>query len=219
MGPWFAAYTPEPGLHGTLTAIETGCAASYDANGAEALIVPNSSMWECWLGSDGWYTEGRSAYGQYNPPIYIYTDPNGTAYTISAGGDLQSIQDRSGNGLTITANGITSTTGLNVPFVRDAQNRITQITDPQGNIYHTATTPTAISPPSLIPNTHSNAQHLHLQRPNHLYLSGTDARCNPLPIDTYYDSHRYRSNGLPLNGRLQSVTDALGNTTSYAYDL
>ena len=113
--PWYqAVFTPEPGLLGTLTDSAPGCADGFDI-----------------LIADGLCQDGS----QYTPPGYIYTDPNGTAYTISASGSLQSIADRSGNGLTITANGITSTTGLNVPFVRDAQNRITQITDPQGNIY------------------------------------------------------------------------------------
>ncbi len=40
-----------------------------------------------------------------------------------------------GNTLTVTAAGITSSTGLSVPFVRDAQGRITKITDPLGKEY------------------------------------------------------------------------------------
>jgi RHS repeat-associated protein len=231
LGPWFAAYTPEPGLHGTLTAIETGCAASYDANGAEALIVPNSSMWECWLGSDGWYTEGPSAYGLYNPSIYVYTDPSGTSYTISATGALQSIQDLNGNGLALNTNGITSTTGLSVPFVRDSSNRITQITDPQGNIYQyaydangnlasvTYPPPPTTQPSVLCPNTTQPNTSTYTYDSNHLYTGGTDARCNPLPTTNYFGSSDYDPNGLPLNGRVKSTTDALGETTSYAYNL
>ena len=113
---YFVQYTPEPGLHGSLSDSGQGCPLD--------IVVPYGSLWECHGGS-----------GQYNPPGYIYTDTNGTQYNIGAGGALQSITDRSGNALAITPNGITSTTGLNVPFVRDSQNRITQITDPQGNVY------------------------------------------------------------------------------------
>ena len=98
---YFVAYTPEPGLRNAHRFCE-GCPLD--------ILVPDGSLWECYQGG-----------GQYTPPGYIYTDPNGTAYNISAGGQLQSITDRSGNGLTITPNGITSTTGLNVPFVRDAR--------------------------------------------------------------------------------------------------
>ena len=104
----------EPGLHGTLTDSSSGCADLFD------FLVPDGSLWDCVGG------------GIYNPPGYIYTDPSGTAYTISAAGSLHSIQDRSGNVLTITANGITSSTGLSVrKFKRDPNpsnhNRITTV--------------------------------------------------------------------------------------------
>ena len=204
---YFVAYTPEPGLHGTLT--DSGSACPLD------IVVPDGSMWECQDGS------------QFNPTGYIYTDPNGTAYTISSAGNLQSIQDRSGNGLTITANGITSTTGLNVPFVRDTQNRITQITDPQGNIYSygydangnlaTVTYP-ATPGAATCPNTTASNTSTYTYNANHYYLSGTDGRCNPLPVTAYYDSTNDGGNA-SLDGRLLSVTDSSNNTTSYAYNL
>ena len=147
-----AAFTPEPGFYGTLTDSASGCADLFD------FVVPDGSIWYC---RDG---------GQYNPPGYIYTDPNGTAYTISAAGNLQSIQDRSGNGLTITANGITSTTGLSVPFVRDASNRITQITDPQGNIYQYGYDGTGNLATVTYPE-HNTAPSTYTYDANHLYLA------------------------------------------------
>ena len=61
---------------------------------------------------------------------------------MGADGALQSIQDLHGNTLTVTATGITSSTGLSVPFVRDTQGRITQITDPLGKNYFVSDTPT-----------------------------------------------------------------------------
>jgi RHS repeat-associated protein len=193
---YWVVFTPEPGLYGTLTDSAPGCADGLDI-----------------MSADGFCQDGS----QYNPPGYIYTDPNGTSYTISAAGNLQSIQDRSGNGLTITANGITSTTGLSVPFVRDSSNRITQITDPQGNIYQygydangnlaTVTYP-ATAQSTTCPNTSAPNTSTYTYDSNHLYLSGTDGRCNLLPVAQYYP-----------DGRLQSVSDALGETTSYAYNL
>jgi RHS repeat-associated protein len=200
----FVAYTPEPGLHGTLTDGGTTCPLD--------MLVPNGSMWNCQGG------------GPFNPAQYIYTDPSGTSYTIGANGNLQSIQDLSGNGLTITANGITSTTGLSVPFVRDSSKRITQITDPQGNVYqyaydangnlvsvtYPATAQSTACPGTPAPNTST-----YTYDPTfiHLYAGGTDGRCNPLPTSNYYS-----------DGRLQSVTVSPGNgaasyTTGYAYDL
>jgi RHS repeat-associated protein len=202
--PWYwPVYTPEPGLHGTLTDSGLGC------SGLD-MLVPDGTLWMC---QDG---------GQYNPSAYIYTDPTGTVYTIGANGALQSIQDKNGNGLTITLNGITSTTGLSVPFVRDSQKRITQITDPQGNVYQYGydasgnlasvtypPTPQATAcPGNPAPNTS-----IYTYDANHLYTGGTDGRCNPLPTSNYYP-----------DGRLQSVTVSPGNeaasyTTGYAYDL
>ncbi len=211
--PWYwPIFTPQPGLHGTLTSSAPGCADGLDI-----------------LTADEYCQDGS----QYVPPGYIYTDPNGTAYTISAAGNLQSIRDRSGNGLTITANGITSSTGLNVPFVRDASNRITQITDPQGNIYsygydangnlatvtYPATPQAATCPNAPASNTSQYTYHTELAFPyNHYYEGGTDGRCNPLPVTAYYDSTTDSGNSL-LDGRLLSVTDAFNSTTSYAYNL
>ncbi|MGA2084000.1 MAG: DUF2341 domain-containing protein [Terracidiphilus sp.] len=207
---YFVAYTPEPGLYGKLTDSGSSCSAVFD------IVVPDGNLWYC-LGIGT----------QFNATGYVYTDPNGTSYTISAAGNLQSIQDRSGNGLTITATGITSTTGLNVPFVRDANNRITQITDPQGNIYQygydtsgnlaTVTYP-ATAQSTTCPNTSAPNTSTYTYDSNHLYLSGTDGRCNPLPVTTYYNSTNDGGNSA-LDGRMASVTDAFSNTTSYAYNL
>jgi RHS repeat-associated protein len=200
--PWYLPiFTPEPGLHGTLTDDGVVCLNSCITN----LLIPDGGIWMLAIGG-----------GQYIPTGYIYTDPSGTSYTISAGGALQSIQDRSGNGLTITANGITSTTGLNVPFVRDSSNRITQITDPQGNIYSYGYDEDGNLATVTYPNT---TQTTYTYDANHLYTSGTDARGNPLPVTAYYGPGDTDPNGLPLNGRVKSGTDALGQTTSYAYNL
>jgi RHS repeat-associated protein len=208
----FVSFTPEPGLHGTLTDSAPGCADALD------IIAP-----------DGFCVDG----GAFNPPGYIYTDPNGTAYTISASGNLQSINDRSGNGLSITASGITSTTGLSVPFARDASNRITKITDPNGNIYQygydaignlvsVTYPPTAQAPTCPGASATNTSQYAYYEQDsfpyNHYYQSGTDGRCNPLPVTAYYDKTNDNGNSA-LDGRLFSVTDSFNNTTSYAYTL
>ena len=206
---YYPAYTPEPGLHGTLTDSGSSCTNGLD------IIVPNGSLWVCQSG------------GLYTPTGFVYTDPNGTAYNISAAGNLQSIQDLSGNSLTITASGITSTTGLSVPFVRDSSNRITQITDPAGNIYQYAYDASGNLHSVTYPNTSPNNPvcsgatapntSIYNYDSSHRYTGGTDALCHTLPSSAYYPSGAADSNGNSLAGRLQSVTDALGETTSYAY--
>ncbi len=211
--PWYSpVFTPEPGLFGTLTDSGSGCVLDM-------------------LLADGECVGG----GQYTPPGYIYTDPSGTAYTIGAGGQLQSVLDKNGNGLTIGPNGITSTTGLNVPFVRDAQNRITQITDPAGNVYSygydasgnlasVTYPPTPNAPTCPGANSSNTSQYSyypnaeHPNYPAHFFAGGTDGRCYSLPSTTFYDSSNDGGNSA-LDGRLASVTDAAGNTTSYNYEL
>ena len=207
--PWyFPDWTPEPGLHGSLSWVVDGNDATF------FIIQPDGSIWEIPNGI------------VFSPDTYIYTDPNGTAYWISASGQLQFVQDKNGNVLYISSSGITSSTGISVPIVRDAQNRVTQITDPQGNIYSygydtNGNLATVQYPNSSTPTTYSYDA-------NHHYLSGTDQRGNPLPTTQYYKSTVDSSgqcrgdcdpNGVPLNNRIKSVTDALGKTKSYAYVL
>jgi RHS repeat-associated protein len=129
----------------------------------------------------------------------------------------------------VTPNGITSSTGLVVPFVRDSSGRITKITDPQGNNYlysydssgnlASVTYPPTTQTTTLCPNTTLPNTSTYTYDSNHLYTSGTDALCHTLPSTAYYPSGTLDPNGLPLNGRVQSVTDSLGEITSYAYNL
>jgi RHS repeat-associated protein len=197
---YFVAFTGEPGFHGTLTGSASGCADLFD------YVVPDGNLWACIGG------------GYYNPPGYIYTDPTGTSYVISASGNLQSIVDKNGNMLTISSSGITSSTGLSVPFVRDSSNRITEITDPQGNHYNYSYDTNGNLVSVTYPNTSTSSTYSYFTG-THLYESGTDFNGNALPQTAYYGSTDVDPNGLPLNGRLKSVTDALSETTSYAYNL
>src|SRR5579862_7825280 len=192
-------FAPEAGLHGTLVDTGSGCADLFN------YLVPDGNLWACVGG------------GFYTPSGYVYTDPSGTSYTISANGNLQSIEDKNGNSLTITASGITSSTGLSVPFVRDSSGRITKITDPQGNEYQYGYDDHGNLVSVTYPNISLAATYTY--DTNHLYLSGTDFNGNPLPSTAYYGESDTDPNGLPLNNRLKSVTDALSETTSYAYNL
>jgi RHS repeat-associated protein len=205
----FAGYTAEPGLAGTLTP------QLDEANCPFGLMARDGSMWLCSTGS------------LYSPFGYTYTDASGTQYSINANGALQSITDIGGNSLTVTTLGITSSTGLSVPFVRDSSNRITQITDPQGNIYQYAydangnlasvTYPPTTQTTALCPNTTQPNTSTYTYDSNHLYTGGTDALCHVLPATAYFPSGKVDANGNSMTGRLQSVTDAMGNTTSYEY--
>jgi YD repeat-containing protein len=121
-------------------------------------------------------------------------------------GSLNSLRDVAGNTLTVTAAGIAAGNGLSVPFVRDGQGRITQITDPLGNVYGYGYDTSGNLASVTYPGVATAAQYSY--DPTHLYTGGTDPRGNALPATTYY-----------TDGKLKSVTDAAGQTTNYGYDL
>jgi RHS repeat-associated protein len=69
----------------------------------------------------------------FDPDQFTLTIPDGRKFLVSQTFGVQSIADTNNNTLTFSASGITSSTGKGVTFARDAQNRITTITDPAGN--------------------------------------------------------------------------------------
>ncbi|MCX7287485.1 MAG: RHS repeat protein [Rhodobacterales bacterium] len=114
---WQPQYTAEPGFYGSLVTTGDNCTG---------VLLRIGNIYQCALANAG---------AVYAAAGYKYKDPYGREYTLTPGGILQSVTDLNGNTLTLTASGITSSTGLNVPFVRDGQGRITQITDTAGNVY------------------------------------------------------------------------------------
>jgi len=78
--------------------------------------------------------------GLYNPAAnyyggrYTLTTDSGIVYDIDAeSGDLLTARDTNGNELNFSDAGITSDSGVEVRFGRDAQGRITRVIDPEGN--------------------------------------------------------------------------------------
>jgi YD repeat-containing protein len=66
----------------------------------------------------------------YKTLVFKLTTAEKFVYVIDQTGGVQTITDANGNVLSFTANGITHSAGLGVVFTRDANGRITQITDP-----------------------------------------------------------------------------------------
>ncbi len=180
-----ATYTPEPGVFGKLTS--NGC----------NLLLRSGTGFACFLSLDP----------AYSPTAFAYTDPYGRVYTMTADGRLNSIKDLNGNLLTFSPQGITSSAGgLNVPFVRDAQGRVTQITDPEGKEFHynydAAGNLSTVQLPGL------STPITYTYDAGHLFLSSVDPRGHTETTTTYHP-----------DGRLASTTDSVGNTTSYDYNL
>jgi RHS repeat-associated protein len=185
-------YVPEAGTYGTLTA--DGC----------PLMLLNGGKLVCFLENSL----------EYAPTTYTYTDPYGRAFTMGATGELQSIKDRQGNTLTFAPEGITSNTGVTVPFERDTAGRITKITSPpldagNGKVittyeYDSAGDLVKVNQPQLGVGPSPVS---HTYSTDHRLLTSKDGRGNTARTSTYDTA-----------GHLLTDTDALGNVTSYAYD-
>ena len=178
-------YVPEPGVFGKLTS--DGC----------GMLIRSGSSFVCFLSLDP----------NYSPTAYAYTDTYGRVYTWTGDGKLKSIKDLNSNVLTFGPNGIASSAGgLNVPFVRDSQGRITQVTDPDGKShrynYNAAGDLSTVDLPDIsTPVTYTYDS-------NHFFLTAVDPRGNTEAATTYH-----------ADGRLASMTDAVGNTFRYDYDV
>jgi RHS repeat-associated protein len=199
LGVNFAAYTPEPGFFGTLTV----------GNGGSNLLGSNTGCLFDWIvkSADGVYFCYNNV-GTYSPGSYVYTDPYGRVYSINRDGGLNSIKDIAGNTLTVAPTGITGSNGLKVRFVRDAQGRITKITDPLEKDYLYSYDGAGNLASVTYPGVATAAQYTY--DATHLYTGGTDPRGNALPSTTYFTDGKLKSTTVKPDAQTSYVT-------SYAY--
>jgi RHS repeat-associated protein len=141
----------------------------------------------------------------FAPDRFRYRQRDGTEFIVTRSHGVESAKDANGNSITVTPGGISHSTGVAVTFARDAQDRITAITDPAGNT-----------------RTYAYSGEGDL-------IAATDRTGNTTKY--FYD----RAHGVvriedPLGrtatrteyddaGRVVSITDAAGNTTQYRHDL
>ncbi len=191
-------YTPAPGTYGTLTS--DGCPVmtvnlTDDQPRCFGALSPDELL--------------------YAPTEYKYTEPNGTVYVMGATGELRSVTDRQGNSLTFQPNGIFSSTGKHVTFVRDGQGRITNVDypayfggeDDAARYQYDAAGDLITVDLAKLPWVFFRTMH-HTYDATHRLLTSVDPNGNTARTSTYY-----------ADGRLKTDTDALGNVTLYAYDL
>ena len=69
----------------------------------------------------------------YDPKLFRYTTLDGTKIEIHRSDGVRKITDRNGIAITFGPSGITHSAGPSVVFTRDAQGRITSVTDLNGN--------------------------------------------------------------------------------------
>ncbi|MCZ8036898.1 MAG: DUF4114 domain-containing protein [Microcystis sp. LE17-20A] len=201
---WRPKFTPDPGVY-------------------ETLEVPYVPIMRLKDGSFGIYLFGTT----YNPRDYILTTKDGTKYSYSQVNGLQKVEDRNSNTLTFTDNGITSSTGAKIDFIRDAQGRITEIIDPDGKSLKYSYDAKG----NLIEfgdRTNNETTFKYEAERDH-YLTKVIDPLNRTSVRTEYDDNGQISkifdadgNALDINydsaTSRQTVKDPFGNTTTYIFD-
>ncbi|MCM1981745.1 T6SS effector amidase Tae4 family protein [Lyngbya confervoides] len=173
---------------------------------------------------------------RYNPAAdlvgfggyYDLTTKEGIVYRINARtGDLDTITDRNGNVLTFSDRSITSSTGVEVLFERDAQGRVTAVIDPEGNRIRYEYD--ALGDLVAVSDREGNTTRFDYNDDRLHYL---DEIIDPLGrsgIRTEYDEQgrlvrMIDADGNPVeliydpDNDIQQVSDQLGNITTYEYD-
>jgi RHS repeat-associated protein len=160
--------------------------------------------------------------------IYVLTTKEGIEYEIDGkSGDLLKVTDTNGNVLTFTDTNITSSTGQQVTFERDAQNRITAVIDPMGNKVSYAYD--AKGDLIAVSDREGNTTRYEYDESQAHYL---DKIIDPLGRtgvrNEYGDDGKLKkildANGNAVemvydpNNSIQKVKDALDNETVYEYD-
>ncbi|NJK64457.1 MAG: RHS repeat protein [Synechococcaceae cyanobacterium SM2_3_1] len=186
------------------------------------------------LNPDGDYVNVQGQ--RYNPAnpyfggIYILTTKEGVEYEIDGQtGDILSTTDPSGNKLTFTDDGVFSSSGQNITFGRDAQGRITTVTDPLNQMiryeYDNAGDLVAVT------DREGNTTEYRYQEPSrpHFLTDIIDPLNRPVSRTEYDEKGRLIKIIDAEDGEVElihdpdnfveTVKDELDNPTTYEYDL
>jgi RHS repeat-associated protein len=197
-------FRPDPGVEETL----------------EVAYTPLSIFGD---GSVGLYLFGFT----YNPSDYTLTTKNGTEYNYNQYNGLQTVEDRNGNTLTFEDDGITSSTGVEIDFIRDSQGRITEIVDPEGNslIYTYDENGDLVG----FGDRNENETTFLYEAEDPHYLTEVIDPLGRTGVRTEYDENGQISKIFDADGNFlaldydsansrQTVTDPFGNTTTFVFD-
>ncbi len=166
------------------------------------LAGPDNSLF--FTGDGNLYGGPFGSGGIYDPDLFVLTDSAGIKYTLGTGVGLVQVEDRNGNTLTFSEDGIQSSAGTGLDFVRDPQGRITRATGPDGAAVAYTYAPTG----DLDTVTDPNGDVAELTYIADHLLSGWGAAGVP-PIQTItYDA----------DGRIDTISDGEGNTVAVDVD-
>ncbi len=141
----------------------------------------------------------------WDPRQFTLTIEDGSVWQVDQDAGVSQVTDLNGNFVKITPGGILHSSGTQVTFARDAQGRITAITDPDGQTMSYAYDGSGDL--ATYTDRQSNVtQFAYDDRHDLLQIQDPLGR---LPVRNVYDA----------SGRLLSTTDAAGSTVHYDADL
>ena len=161
----------------------------------------------------------------YNPQRFKYTAANDTEIVIHKSSGVESIRDPNGNTLSFGVGGIVHSGGKSVLFQRDGEGRITQLTDPNGNVQ--IYTYDANGDLTRHIDTENNSTKFSYNH-NHGLLRILDPLDRPLTRNEYDSDGRLINTTSPdgrlitfthnIGSRQEIITDFDGNITVLEYD-
>ena len=160
----------------------------------------------------------------YNPTVFRLTTMEGFTYLIDQNLGVTSITDPNGNVINIGPNGISSSSGINVAFIRNGAGEITSISDPQGNPPLTYTYNTVNQLATFTDQVGNKttfgyagtflASILDARGVNVLQNSFSGGRLSS-SLDASLQTTHYTYD---TSTQHETVVDRLGNSTTYGYD-
>ena len=180
--------------------------AEYEARpGATSTLRPAPGTETGWL-ANGSMTDGFFGSGDiYNPQRFLLTADDGTEYLLDKTDGLILATDRYGNTVSYTDDGVSSSLGPELTFDRDAEGRIIGLTEPTGD----SVTYTYDAAGDLVSVLDQESNDTTFTYDNGHFLTVIDD-AGPGP---------YRTLNYGPDGRVESITDAEGNTTAISIDL
>ncbi len=196
----------------------------------DVLTQPDNGLGDLYIKlADGTFSQPFAVFGgRFNPDNYNLTLTNGTIYRYNQQTGLKEVVDTNGNKLTFSPDGVTSSLGVSIQFLRDAQGRIAEIIDPSGKSFKYAYDGNGNL--STVMDQINNKTQFQYSTTHEHYLSKLiDPRGNTV-LQMQYDPVTGRATGLvdaqgnslhstfDPGDNSEAVRDRRGNTTKYFYD-
>jgi RHS repeat-associated protein len=196
----------------------------------DVLTQPDNGLGDLYIKlADGTFSQPFAVFGgRFNPDNYNLTLTNGTIYRYNQQTGLKEVVDPNGNKLTFSPDGVISSLGVSIQFLRDAQGRIAEIIDPSGMSFKYAYDGSG-NLSSVMDQIDNKTQFEYSTTHEHYLSKLIDPRGNTV-LQMQYDPVTGRATGLvdaqgnSLHSTFnpgensEAVRDRRGNTTKYFYD-